>query len=255
MCWRLAKNGRGWKVCNKHQRILPAMEEPHHRKKIEMGQTVRRTIAIGDIHGCSIALEALIETIHPQPNDTIIPLGDYVDRGIDSKGVLDQLIELTDRCNLVPILGNHDQMMLHAGDGRSDFQFWLNCGGDAALDSYGSSRKLDLIPLDHIRFLKSCRSYFETETHIFIHANYKPDVPVEQLDDHTIRWLSLREYVPPKPHCSGKVVIVGHTPQTEILDLGYLICLDTGVWKGGWLTALDVASGKIWQVSDTGTLR
>ena len=105
-----------------------------------------RTIAIGDIHGCSIALEALIEAISPQPDDTIIPLGDYVDRGIDSKGVLDQLIELRDRCNLVPILGNHDQMMLHARDGRSDFQGWLDCGGDAALDSYGSSRKLDLIP-------------------------------------------------------------------------------------------------------------
>ena len=214
-----------------------------------------RTIAIGDIHGCSIAFEALIQAINPQPDDTIIPLGDYVDRGIDSKGVLDQLIELHDRCNLVPILGNHDQMMLHARDGRSDFQGWLDCGGDAALDSYGSSRKLDLIPRDHIRFLESCRSYFETDTHIFLHANYKPDVSIEQQDDGIILWLSLRYYVPPKPHCSGKIAVVGHTPQTEILDLGYLICLDTGVWKGGWLTALDVESGKIWQVSDAGTLR
>lgn len=89
--------------------------------------------------------------INPQSDDTLTPLGDYVDRGIDSKGVLDQLIELQDRCNLVPILGNHDQMMLHAKDGRSDFQFWLNCGGDAALDSYGSSGKLELIPRSHIR--------------------------------------------------------------------------------------------------------
>lgn len=214
-----------------------------------------RTIAIGDIHGCSTALRALIDAINPQSDDTVIPLGDYVDRGIDSKGVLDQLIELSDRCNLVPILGNHDQMMLHARDGRSDFQFWLNCGGDAALDSYGSSRKLDLIPRDHIRFLETCRSYFETETHIFLHANYKPHVPVEQFDDHTIRWLSLRDFIPPKRHCSGKIIVVGHTPQTEILDLGHLICLDTGVWKDGWLTALDVESGKTWQVSDTGALR
>jgi serine/threonine protein phosphatase 1 len=216
---------------------------------------VTRTIAIGDIHGCSIAFAALINAINPQPDDTIIPLGDYVDRGIDSKGVLDQLIELRDRCNLVPILGNHDQMMLHAREGRSDFQFWLNCGGDAALDSYGSSGKLDLIPRNHIRFLESCRSYFETDTHIFLHANYKPDVPIEQQEDHTIRWLSLREYVPPKPHCSGKIAVVGHTPQTEILDLGFLIGLDTGVWKSGWLTALDVESGKIWQVDEKGSLR
>ena len=214
-----------------------------------------RTIAIGDIHGCSIALEALIDAINPQSDDTIVPLGDYVDRGIDSNGVLDQLIELRDRCNLVPILGNHDQMMLHAREGRSDFQFWLNCGGDAALDSYGSSGRLDLIPRNHIRFLESCRSYFETDTHIFLHANYKPDVPVEQLDDHTIRWLSLRDYVPPKQHCSGKIVVVGHTPQSEILDLGHLVCIDTYCWGGGWLTALDITTGQFWQVDREGRLR
>lgn len=61
--------------------------------------------------------------------------------------------------------------------------------------------------------------------------------------------------IPPRPHCSGKVVVVGHTPQTEVLDSGYLICLDTGVWKGGWLTALDVESGKMWQVGEAGSLR
>ena len=66
-----------------------------------------RTIAIGDIHGCSIALAILITAIDPKPDDTIIPLGDFVDRGIDSKGVLDQLIALANRCNLIPILGNH----------------------------------------------------------------------------------------------------------------------------------------------------
>ena len=185
----------------------------------------------------------------------ILPLGDYVDRGIDSKGVLDQLIKLGDRCNLVPILGNHDQMMLHAGEGRSDFQFWLNCGGDSALDSYGSTQQLSLIPQSHFRFLKSCRSYFETDTHIFLHANYKPEVPLESQDDHTIRWLSLRDYMPPMQHCSGKIAVVGHTPQSEVLDLGYLICIDTGVWKGGWLTALDVESGKIWQVNEAGEFR
>ena len=64
-----------------------------------------RTIAIGDIHGCSTALVALLELIAPQPDDTLITLGDYVDRGIDSKGVLDLLIALKDRCRLIPILG------------------------------------------------------------------------------------------------------------------------------------------------------
>jgi serine/threonine protein phosphatase 1 len=214
-----------------------------------------RTIAIGDIHGCSAALAALIEAIQPTPGDTIIPLGDYVDRGIDSKGVLDQLIALSTRCQLIPILGNHDEMMLHARDGRSDFQFWLNCGGDAALDSYGASSRLDLIPSSHFRFLESCRNYVETDTHIFLHANYRPDVPLGQTDDHTLRWLSLRDYTPVERHCSGKAVVVGHTPQKDVLNLGHLICLDTGCCHGGWLTALDVRSGRMWQVNERGELR
>src|SRR5882762_3546224 len=97
-------------------------------------QVPKRTIAIGDVHGCSTALAALIELMALQFDDTVITLGDYVDRGIDSKGVIDLLIGLADRCRLIPILGNHDEMMQHARDGRGDFQFWLNCGGDAALD-------------------------------------------------------------------------------------------------------------------------
>lgn len=210
-----------------------------------------RTIAIGDIHGCSTALVALIDAIDPQSDDTIITLGDYIDRGIDSKGVLDQLIALADRCRLVPILGNHDQMMLYARNGKDDFRFWMNCGGITALDSYGSTGRIDLIPATHFRFLERCLPYHETDTHIFLHANFKPDVPLNQQDDHTLRWLSLRDFVP-GPHCSGKVAVVGHTPQPDVLDLGHLICIDTGCCIGGWLTALDVGSGMVWQVDERG---
>ena len=213
-----------------------------------------RTIAIGDIHGCSTAVAALLQAVDPQPDDTIITLGDYVDRGFDSKGVLDQLIALADRCNLAPLLGNHDQMMLHARDGKSDFQFWLNCGGIAALDSYGSSGQMDLIPAAHFRFLQRCLSYFEADTHFFVHANYKPDLPLDKQDDHTLRWLSLRDFVP-EPHISGKIAVLGHTPQTDVLDLGHVICLDTGCCNGGWLTALDVVSGQRWQVDERGQRR
>ena len=214
-----------------------------------------RTIAIGDIHGCSTALAKLIELIAPQPDDVLVPLGDFVDRGIDSKGVIEQLIALGDRCRLVPILGNHEEMMLGAREGWSDFRFWINCGGLACLDSYGSTGRIDLIPRSHFAFLESCRTYFETERHFFVHANYKPEVPLDRLDIHTLRWLSLRDYVPPSPHCSGKVAIVGHTPQPEVLDLGYLKCLDTNCCYGGWLTALDVDSGQLWQVDEKGEVR
>jgi serine/threonine protein phosphatase 1 len=214
----------------------------------------QRTIAIGDIHGCSIALAALIESISPQADDTIITLGDYVDRGIDSKGVLDLLIGLADRCRLVPLLGNHDEMMLHARDGRGDFQFWLNCGGDAALDSYGSTRSLELIPAAHFRFLEHCLALFENDKYFFVHANYRPDSPLDRQDGETLRWLSLRDFVP-GPHCRGKIAVVGHTPQPDVLEIGHLICLDTGCCNGGWLTAMELPSGRIWQVDEKGRPR
>lgn len=214
-----------------------------------------RTIAIGDIHGCSLALSALLRLIDPQPDDTVVTLGDYVDRGIDSKGVIDQLISLGDRCHLVPLLGNHEEMMLGAREGRSDFGFWMNCGGITCLDSYGSTGRIELIPGHHFAFLESCRISFETAHHLFLHANYQPDVPIKDQDLHTLRWLSLRDHVPPSRHCSGKTVIVGHTPQPEILDLGYLKCIDTNCCKGGWLTALDVDSGQVWQVDEKGNVR
>jgi len=146
-------------------------------------------------------------------------------------------------------------MMLGAREGRSDFQFWMNCGGIACLDSYGSTGRIELVPSDHFAFLESCPTYFETAQHIFLHANYKPDVPLDRLDLHTIRWLSLREHVPPTLHFSGKTAIVGHTPQPEILDLGYLKCIDTDCCHGGWLTAMDVDSGQVWQVSESGEAR
>ena len=123
--------------------------------------------------------------------------------------------------------------MLRARASHSDLRGWLVRGGLACLDSYGSTGQIDLIPRRHFDFLESCRTYFETERHFFAHANYQPDVSLDRLDIYTLRWLSLRDYVPPRPHCFGKVAIVGHTPQRECLDLGYLKCLDTGCY-GGW---------------------
>ncbi len=104
-----------------------------------------RTIAIGDVHGCAKALRALIEAIQPQAEDLIVMLGDYVDRGPESRGVLDLLIDLRSRCRLVPILGNHDQMMLDALNGGPPFD-WFECGGLQAIDSYGPGRDLALVP-------------------------------------------------------------------------------------------------------------
>ncbi len=216
---------------------------------------MERTIAIGDIHGCSLALAAILKAIDIRTSDTIITLGDLVDRGTDSNGALSQLIALRRRCNVITILGNHDQMMLDARKGPAELDYWLNYGGDNTLDSYGSGRQLDLVPYDHFRFLESSVAYYETETHIFLHACYLPEVPLDHLDGHTLRWLSLRDYVPNKMHCSGKIAYVGHTPHEEIMDLGYLVDIDTRCCKDGWLSAVEIQTGQVWQANDQGVMR
>ena len=219
--------------------------------------TTPRTIAIGDVHGHAIALESLVLAIEPQPDDTLVFLGDYVDRGPDSRGVLNQLIELGERFKVVNLMGNHEESMLAARTRESNLEFWLSpiCGGEATLQSYGPALDLSLIPPEHIQFLEGLRRYHETNTHFYIHANYAPNWRLEEHNSRTALWLDLKDI--PRPHYSGKIAVVGHTPQTDgkILDLGYLKCIDTGCGFGGFLTALEVADGRIWQVDEHGELR
>jgi serine/threonine protein phosphatase 1 len=212
-------------------------------------------IAIGDVHGCAGALGAVLSEIAPTTSDTIVTLGDYIDRGPDSRGVLDTLVDLKTRCHLVPLIGNHEQMLFSAKASRLMQREWLKFGGQATLDSFGPLG-IQAIPRAHWALLESCRMHFETESYLFIHANYQPDRPMGEQDEDTALSLSLDEHLP-GPHSSGKTVIVGHTvqPSCRILDLGYLKCLDTNCAGGGYLTALDVVSGQIWQASEAGSRR
>ncbi|MAT73173.1 MAG: serine/threonine protein phosphatase [Planctomycetaceae bacterium] len=215
-----------------------------------------RTIAIGDIHGCSQALAALLDAIDPQPDDHLITLGDVVDRGPGSRQAVDLLLDVQTRCRLTPILGNHEEMMLDVvAHGRSP-EFWLRFGGADTLDSYGFAGRLDVIPAEHIEFLASGRDYLETESHFFVHANYAPGVPLADQQRLELRWLSLDDSLP-GPHISGKKAVVGHTPDRsgEILALNHLTCIDTYCYGGMWLSAADVGSGRIWQANQRGELR
>jgi serine/threonine protein phosphatase 1 len=188
--------------------------------------------------------------------DTLVFLGDYIDRGPDSRGVIDLLIDLGRRCRLVPLLGNHDEMLLGIRTSRHPISWLVGMGGNATLDSYGPARDLSLIPEEHFEFLGRCPNYHETDTHIFVHANYFPDIPMDEQHVGMLRWESLR-HMTPGPHESGKTVIVGHTSQKngEILDLGHLKCIDTYCYGGGWLTALEVQTGEIWQAGREGNMR
>jgi len=215
-----------------------------------------RTIAIGDIHGCDQALETVLTAIAPTPDDTIITLGDVVDRGPNSKRVIELLLDLATRCRFVGIMGNHEEMMLKVVVGREPPHFWLKFGGVATLDSYGFDGNLEVVPPEHLQFLQSFVTFHETPTHFFVHANYDPKKPLDQQSVGMLRWKRLDEHLP-GPHFSGKRAVLGHTADEsgEIFSLKHMVCIDTYCHGGQWLTALDVDSGKIWQANDDGQLR
>ena len=214
-----------------------------------------RTIAIGDIHGCADALQSLLTVIQPQASDTLITLGDYVDRGPNSAGVIDILTDLISRCTLVPLLGNHEIMMTNALKNRRDFEFWLFNGGKATLHSYGGD--MNKMPMHHRTFINFCKPWYETQSHVFVHAAYDPELPMDQQTDEMLFWQHIDERFTPHPHHSGKTFICGHTPQVggDVGDLGHIKLIDTFCYGDQWLTAYDVDSGEYIQARADGTLR
>jgi serine/threonine protein phosphatase 1 len=220
-----------------------------------------RAIAIGDIHGCADALAAVLDSISPTANDTIITLGDHIDRGPNSRQVVERLIALGEHCKLVSLIGNHEAMLLDAFRDSRSMKRWLSNGGLATMKSYGwecgayRRQVADWIPDRHWEFLNGCERHFETDTHLFVHAGYVAELPLAEQPDLALQW-RMSDPQRARPHSSGKVAIVGHTAQSsgEILDLGFLICIDTNCFRGGWLTALDVDEGRIWQASSDGRL-
>jgi serine/threonine protein phosphatase 1 len=253
-----------------------------------------RYLAIGDIHGCSLALERLIEVVQPQPEpeDIIITLGDYINKGPDSQGVIDKLIQLSQTQNLICLKGNHEQELLQIkrnkpalkdialsedvpqGDTASHISFRAHNGmaslrnfdhgiqvkylGIETLSSYSlPGKKLSLvnIPETHWEFIEhTCLDSWENEDYIFVHANLDPQLPLAQQSDWHLFWQKLTQ---PIPHCSGKTMICGHTSQKngQPLNFGHAICIDTWACGRGWLTCLDVYGGKIWQTNQQGQVK
>jgi serine/threonine protein phosphatase 1 len=217
-----------------------------------------RILAIGDVHGCAAALRKLLDAIEITPADTVIALGDYIDDGPDSNAVIGLLLRLERRCKLVPLLGNHEQMMLEARESPDKLNEWVRCGGSATLKSYRREDevgRLSDVPRAHWQFLEErCQKYYQTPTHFFVHANAHPATSLEEQADYMLRWEQLRQS---RPHVSGKTMICGHTSQKNgrILDLVHAVCIDTGPASGGWLTCYEPATRKYWQSNEAGELR
>ena len=216
-----------------------------------------RTLAIGDIHGCNTALVSLLGKVQPLPEDRVIFLGDYIDNGPSSRQVIETLIELQNSSSPVLLRGNHEVMILDARESFLKSDIWQSYGGLETLFSYGANYRQDwvsVIPNSHWVFFEDTSRFFETDTHIFVHACLDPDLDLEDQPDWLLYWEFFDRI---QPHKSGKKIVCGHSPQGPglIKDIGFAACIDTGPAMGGWLTCLDASSGKYWRASENGDTR
>jgi len=222
---------------------------------------MQRVFAIGDIHGCNTALTTLLDMVEPDKDDLLIFLGDYIDRGPDSRGVIEQLISLTKRCRTVFLCGNHELMALSAMDDPEWLAIWQTNGGPETIASYGKKHLAHFFDIQkkHLNFFYRLKLFlFETETHFFVHGNVAPDIDLVHQSIETMTWDRFNQYNQ-IPHVSGKIMVCGHTPQISgyPLDLGHAICIDTFAFGGQWLSCFEVTSKekKCFQANEKGESR
>lgn len=215
-----------------------------------------RLLAIGDIHGCLHALNTLVDEVRPGAGDVLVTLGDYVDRGPDSRGVIERLLELGKETQLVPLLGNHDQLFREVLEGTSEnLTGWLSVGGRQTLESYGGRRE---VPEAHMRFLQTgCRLWHEPEGEsvFFVHGSAFPGLPLAEQPEEWLLWRRVHDAQ--WMHVSGKTMICGHTAQKSgrPLVLPHAVCIDTWAFGEGWLTCYDVRGGAFIQSNEAGEIR
>jgi serine/threonine protein phosphatase 1 len=203
---------------------------------------MKKLFAIGDIHGCYDRLKALVGKIPIDfSRDTLLFIGDYIDRGPHSAEVVDYLIQLKKRVKEVIFLkGNHEDMLDKFLSGDDRFTYLLN-GGQQTLDSYLKKpvqSESFPIPSDHIEFFKSLRLYYETEEFIFVHAGLRPRTPLETQSTEDLLWI--RDNFISTKYDFGKRVIFGHTPLKKPLVEPNKIGIDTGAVYGNALTCVQL---------------
>ena len=200
-----------------------------------------RLIGISDIHGEYEKLCSVLNKIAPQKDDTIIFMGDYIDRGAKSKEVVDKIIDMQNICNCVYLIGSHEYALLHAEtDEYYNYLFW-NYGGVQTVESYGS---FENILKTHGDFFKSLKFYHETEDYLFIHAGLRNKVPLEKQNEVDMVYIR-KDFYNNKTDFPKKVIF-GHTEFEKPLVQPDKICIDTGCgkFKNAPLTAIICENGK-----------
>jgi serine/threonine protein phosphatase 1 len=220
----------------------------------------RPIIAIGDIHGEAGKLDRLLARLPLADKPQLVFLGDYIDRGPDSRAVVDTVRGLVAE-GAVALMGNHEDMLLDALDGgvRYEDGLWLLNGGWDAVRDYVPPeeqtpgprlfwRFVDRFPKEHEEFMRGLPLWHATPEFIFVHAYVPPDQEPEEAGWESLLWG--REF-PETPHQSGRVVIYGHTPVHEPYVTPYGINIDTGCGKlrHAPLSALLLPEGRLFQAT------
>lgn len=221
-----------------------------HRKHHDGG----RLFAIGDIHGCPDELEAMLHAIKAGAGDTVVLVGDYVDRGPSARAVIDLALELDrSEAEAVFLKGNHEDMMLSflGLPGNYGDSFLFN-GGVATLESYGLKENdlteaRDRIPPPHLDFFKNLAVSYQRPPYLFVHAGILPTRQLEDQQTEDMLWIR-QEFIM-NPHRIDATVVFGHTPMRGVMvDLPYKLGIDTGLVYGGKLTCVEFTEGVLYQV-------
>jgi serine/threonine protein phosphatase 1 len=193
-----------------------------------------RTIAIGDIHGCAKTLISLLEKLNIDQEDTIIFLGDYIDRGPNSAGVIHTILALQQRnYRLRTLRGNHEQMFLDSEDGFTQFQHFVQYGGDRTLESFDVDF-LNELPTEYQKFFEKTELYYQSDDYIFVHAGLNFNNADLLQDTEAMLWI--RGFADHQPSLQNKLMIHGHTPKPLdyiLAQKGNCINLDGGCVYAG----------------------
>jgi len=204
-----------------------------------------RTLVIGDIHGEYEKLMQVLSKANWQAGkDTLIFLGDYIDRGPNSYKVVQFIKQLKEDYPELTVLlkGNHEDMALRYINKEISSQLYAYNGGMETLKSYEDNNLF----YSDIKWLNKLPLVHETEKYIFVHAGLMPSIPLYQQKEEDMLWIR-DEFLNHDDSSFDKVIIHGHTAVKEVETLGWRINLDTGAGKGGKLSLLDMSSGKIYQ--------
>jgi serine/threonine protein phosphatase 1 len=215
-------------------------------------------LCVGDVHGCAIELDRLLAAVAPSADDTLVLLGDYVDRGPASRETVEYLLELERRLPATVFLrGNHEEMFCdYLGVGGANREAFFSNGGAQTLASYGlpaaaePARELALarVPRAHVEFFGRLVLQHAADGFAFVHAGVRPGVPLAEQRRADLLWI--REDFLLEDHGLDATVLFGHTPYRDVwFGAGRKIGLDTGCVYGGRLSCLDLTQGVLHQVT------